>query len=111
MVVRKIFRTEAIFVRVTQIFPRLLGAESTNNLVELGHEPTPDRGTSPLRYASIFAATIALLAFRSADGQQVLAGSRRNKGIEPIVAEIFPAHIEATIRLAASRATDLVFCF
>jgi hypothetical protein len=40
MVVRKIFRSEAIFVRVTHIFPLLLRAESTNNLVELSHEPT-----------------------------------------------------------------------
>jgi acetylornithine deacetylase/succinyl-diaminopimelate desuccinylase-like protein len=58
-----------------------------------------------LRYATIFAVTFALLALGPADAQQVLLGSRKNKGIEPIVAEISPARIEATIRKLAGFGT------
>lgn len=58
-----------------------------------------------MRCVTLFAVTFALLSCLPADAQQVLVGSRKNKGIEPIVAEISPARIEATIRKLASFGT------
>jgi Peptidase family M28 len=58
-----------------------------------------------MRYATVAALAFAVLASRPADAQQVLVGSKKNRRIEPIVAEISPARIEATIRKLASFGT------
>ena len=58
-----------------------------------------------MRYATVAALAFAFLAARPADAQQVLIGPRKNKWVEPIVAEISAARIEATIRKLASFGT------
>jgi hypothetical protein len=58
-----------------------------------------------MRYATVAALAFAFLASRPADAQQVLVGSKKNKWVEPIVAEISAARIEATIRKLASFGT------
>jgi Peptidase family M28 len=58
-----------------------------------------------MRYATVAVLAIAFLASRPADAQQVLVGSRKNPLLEPIVAEISSARIEATIRKLASFGT------
>ncbi len=58
-----------------------------------------------MRYAIVAALVFAFLTSRPAGAQQVLVGSRKSPGVEPIVAEISPARIEATIRKLASFGT------
>ena len=58
-----------------------------------------------MRCIAVAALVFALLVARPTDAQQVLVGTRKNRGVEPIVAEISPARIEATIRKLASFGT------
>ena len=55
-----------------------------------------------MRHANVAALAFACLMARPADAQQVLVGTTKNRAVEPIVAEISAARIEATIRKLAS---------
>ena len=58
-----------------------------------------------MRYVIVTALAFACLGAGPADAQQVLVGTSKNRAVEPIVAEISPARIEATIRKLASFGT------
>jgi hypothetical protein len=58
-----------------------------------------------MKCAIVAALAVVFVASRPADAQQVLVGSKKSKWVEPIVAEISPARIEATIRKLASFGT------
>ena len=58
-----------------------------------------------MRCLTVAAVAFAFLVARPTDAQQVLVGTRKHRGVEPIVAEISPARIEATIRKLASFGT------
>jgi hypothetical protein len=90
---------------MTQVAVRLIGARSTTKLLGLSREPTLFGGSRPMRCITVAALVFALLVARPTDAQQVLVGTRKNRGVEPIVAEISPARIEATIRKLASFGT------
>jgi hypothetical protein len=84
---------------------RLIQVESTTNLLGLSREPAPFGGSCPMRYVSVAALDFACLVARPADAQQTVIGTTKNRVVEPIVAEISPARIEATIRMLASFGT------
>jgi hypothetical protein len=58
-----------------------------------------------MRWVTVAALAFAFLVVWPTDAQQVLVGTRKNRGVEPIVAEISSARIEATIRKLASFGT------
>ena len=58
-----------------------------------------------MRCLTVAARAFAFLVARPTDAEEVLVGTRKNRGVEAILAEISPARIEATIRKLASFGT------